>query len=186
MEPLGDLLFTYGTYAVRLFWGLKQSSGELYVASEEGGLRTVRSARRIPVEDRWDARCLEWVKMVPWNLGREDKRADGEIPEVVKSGPAREVTEEEIEALKTRATSKYPEFKIMQEHCDRFGYTSGCPGCSSRLRGLSRQPHNKECRERFEKLMQADAFLANEEAQTAGQKRRSEDGEEVEAKRTYR
>ena len=163
-----------------LFLGIKQSSGELLIMGPNG-LKVVRSARRIPSEERWDPKCLDWVRLVPWNLGDGDKKADGDIPVAVKSGPARELTSEETDSLKTRTTRSYPEFKIMKEHCEKFGYTHGCPGCSSRIRGLHRQPHNPTCRERFGNLLQTEAFLANEDAQTAGRKRRPEDdGDPVE------
>ena len=39
--------------------------------------------RRIPAEDRWDEKALDWVKLVPWNTGRKEDNADGEIPDDV-------------------------------------------------------------------------------------------------------
>ena len=132
-----------------VFLGVKQRSGELFVMSNTG-LEIVRSARRVPVEDRWNPMCLDWVNVVPWNLGKEDKRADGDVPEQVKSGPARELSQDELENLAVSPKRSYPEFKIMKADLERFGYTHRCPGCSSRLRGVAVQPHNKVCRERFE------------------------------------
>ena len=154
-----------------VFVGIKQRSAELLIMAEDG-LKVVRSARRVPVEERWLQECLDWVNVVPWNLGSSDKRADGELPETVRSGPARELTEGERGNLAARPTRIYPEFKIMQADLERLGYTHGCPGCSSRLRGLQRQPHNKTCRERFEQLLKTEAFVANEDAQKAGHEKR--------------
>ena len=53
-----------------LFLGVKRASGELIIMSLDG-VKIVRSARRVPVEDRWDVKASEWVKLVPWNLGRK-------------------------------------------------------------------------------------------------------------------
>ena len=88
-----------------------------------------------------------------------------------------------MESLKTRPKRSHPSLQIRQEHCDKFGYTHGCPGCSSRLRGLQRQSHNLACKERFSELLETAAFLENEDAQQVGAKRRSDAEEEVEAKK---
>ena len=93
-----------------------------------------------------------------------------------------EVSKEEFEALKTKPVRKYPDFKITQEHCDNFGYAKGCPGCSSRIRGLTRQPPNSSCRERFGNLLLTEAFLANEQAQDSGVKRRNDEEAGAEVK----
>ena len=45
------------------------------------------------------------------------------------------------------------EFYIKKADAERHGYTRGCAGCSSWFRGLGRQPHSKECRERFKRVM---------------------------------
>jgi hypothetical protein len=157
-----------------VFLGIKQVSGELKIMGQ-GGLKIVRSARRIPVEERWDEKALEWVKVVPWNLGAQGKKSDGEIPEAVLRGPAREFTLEEMDTVKTRPTRAYPTLQMRQEHFDKYGYTHGYPGCSSRLRGLARQSHNPSCKERMSKLLETEAFLANEDAQTEGRKQRPRD-----------
>ena len=63
-----------------LFLGIKRVSGEILIMNQEG-VNIVRSARRIPVEDRWDVKALDWVKFVPWNLCEKDNTADGDIPD---------------------------------------------------------------------------------------------------------
>ena len=71
-----------------MFLGVRPRSGELIVV--DGGSREikyVRTVKRIPKEQRWDANNLEWVKMVPWNRGDGDKEA-GDVPEFdVNKGP---------------------------------------------------------------------------------------------------
>ena len=95
------------------------------------GVKIVRSARRVPVEDRWGVKALEWVKLAPWILGEKDITADGDIPDGVQSGPAREFTKEELESIRARPTRSHPSLQIKQEHCDEFGYTHRCAGCSA-------------------------------------------------------
>ncbi len=63
--------------------GIRQRSGEVWIATEDG-VKTARSVRRIPPEDRWCIDCLTWVKHVPWNRYAGDEGADGEIPEEKK------------------------------------------------------------------------------------------------------
>ena len=47
---------------------------------------------------------------------------------------------------------------------EKYGYTKGCSGCSSWFTGLGRQPHNPQCRARFEELMKDDAKVKNQKA----------------------
>ena len=94
-----------------LFLGVKRASGELIIMSLDG-VKIVRSARRVPVEDRWGVKAVEWVKLVPWNLGEKDSTADGDIPDGVQSGPAREFTKEELESVRARPTRSHPSLQI--------------------------------------------------------------------------
>ena len=55
------------------------------------------------------------------------------------------------------------EFYIKKEDAEKHGYTRGCGGCSSWFRGLGRQPHSEECRERFREIMKEDAKVKNAE-----------------------
>ena len=49
------------------------------MATKEEEIKRARSVRRIPVGQRWDPDCMKWVKGVPWNSGKGDEDADGEI-----------------------------------------------------------------------------------------------------------
>ena len=49
------------------------------------------------------------------------------------------------------------EFYIRKTDADKHGYTRGCGGCTSWFRGLARQPHSEECRQRFRELLKEDA-----------------------------
>lgn len=55
------------------------------------------------------------------------------------------------------------DFYISKIDAEKHGYTRGCAGCPSWFRGLSRQPHNAQCRERFRNLMREDAKVRNNE-----------------------
>ena len=44
------------------------------------GLQTVRSVRRIPVEERWNENNKDFVKHVPRDKSGEDIEADGDLP----------------------------------------------------------------------------------------------------------
>jgi hypothetical protein len=68
-----------------LFFGVKARSNELIaIDGEFGMIKYVRTVRRIPEE---------WVTVVPWSRGQEDKVADGDLPEFdVKNGPGRRLT----------------------------------------------------------------------------------------------
>ena len=135
------------------------------MATKDGGLKSVRSVRRIPVEERWSEDSLDWVKKVPWNRG-EDGEADGEIPEekLEEPGERREVDEGLKGVVFVNTREREPrEFYISKEDAEKHGYTRGCGGCSSWFKGLGRQPHTEKCRERFKELMRGEAKVRNAE-----------------------
>ena len=45
---------------------------------------------------------------------------------------------------------------IAKEDLERWGYTVGCPGCKSILRGTTRQGHSEACRRRIENAIALD------------------------------
>ena len=63
-----------------IFVGVRQKSGEFWVANESG-IHKARSVRRIAVQDRWTQDSVKWVKYVPWNRYKDQQDADGDIPE---------------------------------------------------------------------------------------------------------
>ena len=106
---------------------------------------------------------MEWVRNAPWNKYKEDLDADGDIPED-KAVEAEEVPGPSggggVVFVNTRARAPR-EFYIRKADAEKHGYTRGCGGCSSWFRGLGRQPHTEQCRERFRGLMEGDAGLRN-------------------------
>ena len=147
-----------------MFLGVRAKSGELIVADcESKEVKYVRTVKRIPEEQRWDAKNLEWISVVPWNRGPNDKDADGDLPEFdVRKGPGRQLTEEEKQDI---ATSVVPKIihraHLRKADFDKHGYTDRCPGCSAILRGLHVQPHTPECRQRLEEVLTSDVRVRN-------------------------
>ena len=66
------------------------------------------------------------------------------------------------------------EFYIKKSDADKYGYTKECGGCSSWSRGLARQPHTEECRNRFKELLKDVARVIN-----AGERKRDFEEKEV-------
>ena len=93
--------------------------------------------------------------------------------------------EEIIEAKNNRGTviietkARAPrEFYISKKDAEKYQiYTRGCGGCASWTRGLARQPHTPECRERFRKAMAEDAKVTS-----AQERKRESEEREIEKK----
>jgi len=143
--------------------GVRRRSGELWVSIKDKVI-AVRSVRRIPKEERWGEDCVKWVKRVLWNRYKGDDFADGDVPEELKVDPptAPEVIPRGPIIIETRARAPR-EFYIRKEDAEKHGYTRGCGGCSSWFRGLGRQPHSEECRNRFRELLKDEARVVNAE-----------------------
>ena len=95
-----------------------------------------------------------------WNRFQGDEQADGEIPEgkAVELPPQETKIDQAPQGLTITAKRQVPrEFYITKKDAENHGYTRGCLGCGSWFRGVGKQPHTAECRERFRKLMSDDA-----------------------------
>ena len=119
--------------------------------------------RRVLEGERWGSGNLAWISMVPWNKGKDDPEADGEVPDFdVSKGPGRRLTEEE----KKEIQSNEPERMAHRAHLrrsgfEKHGFTDRCPGCSAMLRGLHGQPHSAACRSRMEEALASDIRVKN-------------------------
>ena len=96
-----------------------------------------------------------------------DAGADGVIPEekVADPGPSESAPEGRVPPLLV-CTRKVPPraFQIRKNDAETHGYTRGCPGCTSWFRGLGRQAHTPECRDRFAKLLKDDVRFQRAES----------------------
>jgi hypothetical protein len=146
-----------------IFVGVRQASGELWVAVKDRVFE-VRSVRRIPVEDRWSEDNIKWVNRAPWNRYKECEFADGDAPEEVEATAKVKEDDGMPRMIVIDTSEKQPrEFYIKKTDAEKHGYTRGCGGCTSWFRGLARQPHSEECRQRFRELMKEDARVVNAE-----------------------
>ena len=57
------------------------------------GIESVRSAKRIPIEQGWGEDNVNWVQWAPWRRYKDAVEADGDLPEGV---PAKELIEAKI------------------------------------------------------------------------------------------
>ena len=82
LRPSGRMQKIIPQWKHGAFIGVKSESGELYIANvQDKKICLARTARRVPEEERWQVGQLEWVQLVPCNLGREDKHAYGDVLE---------------------------------------------------------------------------------------------------------
>ena len=65
---------------------------------------------------------------------------------------------------------------IQKEDLEEHGYTVGCPGCKSVLRGTTRQGHTEGCRKRVEKELEGTAKVARAKKKVGEYVRGQEDG----------
>jgi hypothetical protein len=167
-HPPGKTMDKIGArWSQGLFVGVKAKSNELIVIDgDTKQVKMVRTVRRVPEEQRWKAEYLEWVEAVPWNHGKDDKDADGDMLDFdVKSGPGRKLTEQEKSEI---AMNEGPRIlhraHLRRADFDKHGYTDRCPGCSALLRGLHAQPHSQACRDRLEGILEKDIRIKNAKA----------------------
>jgi hypothetical protein len=157
-----------------IFVGVRRRSNEVVVCTKEG-LITVRSVRRIPVEERWGEDCVEWVRWAPWYRYRGDDLGDGDLPEGIPESERVVPEDKGDKVVYVDTRTKVPrEFYISKKDAEKYGYSRACPGCDS-LRGLGRGSHTPGCRERFRDLMKDDAKVKNQ----VERKRAFEEGERV-------
>lgn len=142
--------------------GGRSKSGELIVAdSESKDVQHTRVVKRVPIEQRWSPDNLEWITAAPWNMGQGDAEASGDRVQLdVRSGPGRRLIDEEKRNIVTDGAEKsvHPAH-LWKRDFEKHGFTDRCPGCSSILRGISLQPHSKECRQRVEEALASGARL---------------------------
>ena len=171
-----------------IFLGVKQASGELWISVKDK-VFAVRSVRRIPEEDRWSEDNVKWVNRAPWYRYKECEFADGDAPEEVEA-TAQVKDGDGPRMIVIETSEKVPrEFYIKKSDAEKHGYTRGCGGCASWFRGLARQPHSEDCRQRFRELMKEDARVVNAEERrkdfekrelekTKGKRKAEEDGDQ--------
>ena len=127
------------------------------------------------------------MRGVPWNGGKEDDEADGDVPEFyVTHGPGRRLTPGEMEEMATQETpSIVHRAHLTKKNFDKFCFTDRCRGCSAIIRGLRVQPHAEHCRRRLEKHLENDLRVKNAKVRLSERNRkvREEQGHDMDHKR---
>jgi hypothetical protein len=169
--PLGKLTCMWED---GIFLGVKGSTGEMIVGDEKGVWRT-RSIRRKPEGERWSRENMGRIGGVPWKMTKESEGDGEELKNevTIMDKDYRERTrEEEHEAVPRKVY-------ISKDDLEIHGYTVGCPGCKSVLRGTTRQGHTEGCRRRVEKELEGTekAMRAKKKVNEYVDKKMTEDEE---------
>jgi len=87
-------------------------------------------------------------------LEMEKKLTEICLPKVIKL-ETRKVGEAEAQEIK-ESIDVPRSFTISRADLEKYGYTSGCSGCTSLIKGSSRQAHTTKCRERMREEMASE------------------------------
>ena len=128
--------------------GVKATSGEVWAATKEG-LQTVRSVRRIPVEELWNENNEDFVKHVSWNKSGEDPEAYGYLPGALEgataTGAAAAGSMDLPRVIVVNTKEVAPgDFYIKKKDVEAYGHTKGCPCCRTMFQGCTRQAYTTE------------------------------------------
>ena len=151
-------------------------TGEHVVAKQNGDVLKCRTIRRVPEEDRWDAKRILDIKGTPRrpapsrrdaeNLDArliDDEATERHRPELLPRGaaePADQPSGAHLQQPEARDRDQdIREMRITDNILEQFGgedrYTLGCPGCQHKMLGLpGHRGHTSECRKRLYDAMQ--------------------------------
>ena len=149
-----------------LFLGVRARSHELFIGTSEGVIR-VRTLHRVLPASRWKVPLFESFRGLPWDheapalpepAAEEQLQPQPEQPDAEPSG-GKAAPPENINPR---------DFKILQKDLQKYGYTSGCPGCLAARLKQQAQNHNTNCRNRIkQELLKTDEGRARVEAAAA-------------------
>jgi hypothetical protein len=147
-----------------IYLGVRGSSGELIVG-DKAGVWKARTLQRKPFDERWRSESAECVIGVPWRTCEDDPDVDGEPLKVVVAlrlddSQAAHTTQQAEQAVPMR-------FAIRREDLETHGYSARCPGCSSILRGTTKQTHSEPCRLRLAQAMKEEEKVKRSAARTS-------------------
>ena len=172
--------------------GVSESKGEIErvvqaIESQSRTLRsvfTVQSIRRKSADDRYDVETLMSVTGVPWDP-QASKRDDILLPQIVGGDQQPLAPSVPVEPPKKSTRRLY----ITKRDLDKYGYTAGCVACDATRIGKrgTGVHHTPACRERMERLLQAEEgnlrvaqHTAKVDSEITGQKQEvSEEGTQI-------
>ena len=134
----------------------KQSNEHIVVLLEGGQAIRCRTVKRRPLDSRWDGEAVSEIKATP-------RRPNPKEPNEkhIKIDTNIEVQKpEQLEVPKARKEEEVVRrnFRITKRILEKYGHTSGCPGCEADMEGRDKggRGHTRGCRERIEKRMLDD------------------------------
>ena len=119
-----------------IFVGIRQKSGEIWVA-DRNGVHKARSVRRLAKQDRWTTDSVSWVRNAPWNRYKGQEDAGGDIPylEPVVKEPEAPLpaslpqSGRDVPPVAVKVRQPPPRaFQIRKEDDDKHGCTRGRAG----------------------------------------------------------
>ena len=122
---------------------MRGKSGKIIVADDQGVWKT-RTVQRRPKDERWSASSADLVTRYPWSKEEQKEGSQG--------GPVAVKMKEDGVDEEKKVESQEPvprNFYIRAEDLQELGFSAGCQGCLSILRGTTRQGHSRACRKRF-------------------------------------
>ena len=165
-----------------IFLGYRSGSGETIVGTSKGVFRT-RTVQRKPWEQRWGSENLDMVVGTPWKTsGEQDKESDeGIMPEIVVRMEVPDA--EKIDRPVARPVEFVPRrVYLRSKEFDEHGFTPGCSGCTSMMKGEKKSiHHSEECRARMSEAMAKTEVGKKrlEEAEKRGDRYFEEVGENI-------
>ena len=166
-----------------VFLGVKDNTTEKIVGNASG-VFTVQSIRRKSADDRYDVETLMSVTGVPWDP-QASKRDDILLPQIVGGDQQPLAPSVPVEPPKKSTRRLY----ITKRDLDKYGYTAGCVACDATRIGTrgTGVHHTPACRERMERLLQAEEgnlrvaqHTAKVDSEITGQKQEvSEEGTKI-------
>ena len=166
-----------------VFLGVKDNTTEKIVGNASG-VFTVQSIRRKSADDRYDVETLMSVTGVPWDP-QASKRDDILLPQIVEGDQQPLAPSVPVESPKKSTRRLY----ITKRDLDKYGYTAGCVACDATRIGKrgTGVHHTPACRERMERLLQAEEgnlrvaqHTAKVDSEITGQKQEvSEEGTKI-------
>ena len=138
--------------------GHTRDSNEMLVGTEHGVRRTY-AVKRLPEEERWNKDKVKNLVGTPRQP--DPKRGGLQVPVQVRF-EEEEPKEAPIETKPSLKEGLTRRVFITDRDLKKYGYTEGCVGCESRLRGppgrqnRARRNHDETCRRRLEEAMKID------------------------------
>ena len=145
-------------WADGVFLGYRANSGEIVIGTPQGVMRT-RTIRRRPEDERWTSANLELAVGVPWrpDAGEGPRGSADAMPSVLIEPVAPEISLEQPVAMDKVPLRMY----VRSKDIEKYGPSSGCPGCRALLRGGRTQTHSDECRTRVMKEIEESGDVDN-------------------------